>query len=131
MKQPLRVLSVFRDATDPVTGDHLSAGEHVSWLVQGVIRRWAFLAALEVLTIVIWLTRNPDALTWWNLGASNYAIILETVVGIAMFSQTKRDAVVIRTILRMEREHGELLQRLVDVQRTITEQKDTEDTPIT
>lgn len=99
-----------RQFRDPQTGDSLTRGEYVSWLVQGIIRRWTFLIIITGVTIVIWSTRNTIALTWWNLGASYLALVIESIVGIAMFSQTKRDAVIIRKIEKQE----ELILRIVD-----------------
>ena len=83
---------------DPVTGDELTRAEYASWLIQGIIRRWTLLILLTIVTIVVWVTRNERALTWWNLGASYYAIVIETIVGIAVFGQTRRDAVVLREV---------------------------------
>lgn len=83
---------------DPVTGDELTPSEHISWLLQGIIRRWAFLGIITVATIFVWSTDNSHALVWWNLAASFLALVIEGTVGIAMFSQTRRDAVVIREI---------------------------------
>lgn len=108
-----RMRGAFQEATDPATGDHLSAGEHISWVVQGVIRRWAFLITITLLTAVVWLTNNSLALVWWNLCASYLALVIESIVGIAMFSQTRRDAVVLREIRalaqRIERQEEALI----------------------
>lgn len=96
---------------DPVTGDILTKGEKVSWLIQGVIRRWTFLIAVTLVTALVWSTRNPDALVWWNLCASYLAIFIESVVGLAMFGQTRRDAVVLREIRT-------LAQRIEEIEQT-------------
>lgn len=109
MKQPRR---------DPATGDVLTTGEYISWIIQGVIRRWAFLVLISIVTAIVWLTDNATALTWWNLGASYLALVIESVVGISMYAQTKRDAIVLREIRAIgqrvekiaEREAGELAQ---------------------
>jgi hypothetical protein len=87
---------VNRQFRDPVTGDPLTLGEHLSWLMQGIIRRWAFLGLITVATIVVWSVNDATGLLWWNLGASYLALLIEGTVGIAMFSQTRRDAVIIR-----------------------------------
>lgn len=89
MKQPRR---------DPATGDILTTGEYISWLIQGIIRRWAFLVLISIVTILVWTTNNATALTWWNLGASYLALVIESIVGISMYSQTRRDAVILRAI---------------------------------
>jgi hypothetical protein len=96
---------------DPITGDQLTLGEYASWIVQGIIRRWSILILLTILTAVVWSSRNPTALSWWNLGASYYAILIETVVGIAMFGQTRRDAVVLREIRAIGQRIEQIEQR--------------------
>lgn len=102
---------------DPVTGDTLRLSERFSRAVQAIIRRWSFIGAVTLITLAWWtwpaLFHDRD-LAGWNRAASYLAILIESVVGIGVFGQTLRDAVVIRTILRMEREHGDLLRRLVD-----------------
>ena len=114
-----RLRDIFSEATDPVTGDHLSAGEHVSWQIQRVMRRWSFIGAILLITVVCWATRNDAILLWWNLAASLMALVIESIVGMAFFKQALRDAVVIRKserleerIERMEREHGATLHAL-------------------
>jgi len=87
---------------DPITGDVLTTGEWISWRIQGIIRRWTFLCIVLAVTAACWLTNNPGVLTWWNLSASLLAIIIETIVGLAMFGQTRRDAVIIRKVERQE-----------------------------
>lgn len=88
---------------DPHTGDELTRGEHISWRIQGVIRRWTFLIIFSIVTYACWLFGNPTVLLWWNLSASYLAIVIENTVGIAMFSQTRRDAMVIREIRKYEK----------------------------
>lgn len=94
---------------DPVTGDELTLAEEASWKMQGIIRRWTFVVVVTLLTIAVWTYVGVSAgwslrsgaladLTWWNLSASYLAILIESTVGIAMFSQTRRDAVKIRKI---------------------------------
>jgi hypothetical protein len=102
-------------SVDPVTGDKLSAGERVSWMIQRVIRRWAFIGVLQLVTAAcfVWGVRTPDVLVWWNLGASDFAIIMEFLIGMALFGQGLRDAVVSRAVERMERAHGEQLASLL------------------
>lgn len=88
---------------DPVTGDQLTSGEYISWLIQGIIRRWAFLGVITAVTILVWATNNSIALTWWNLGASYLALVIESVVGLAMYGQTRRDAVTLREVRTISR----------------------------
>ena len=101
MKQPRR---------DPATGDVLTTGEYISWLIQGVIRRWLFLVVISIITALVWLTNNATALTWWNLGASYMALVIESIVGISMYSQTRRDA----TVLREVRTIGQRIEQLAE-----------------
>lgn len=99
---------------DPITGDALSLQEHISWLIQGIIRRWLFIGIITVCTIICWVDANQTVLTWWNYAASYMALFIESVVGIAMFSQTRRDAVLIRTIAKMEKQIIKLVEHLVE-----------------
>jgi hypothetical protein len=84
---------------DPVTGDPLSLGEEASWLLQGFIRRWTVFAVVSGFTAFAWIHGRIWDQGWtdiWNLFASYWALALETIVGIALFSQTRRDAVHLR-----------------------------------
>lgn len=83
---------------DDITGDTLTTGEWISWHIQGIIRRWWFIIAFTTITIIVWSTDNPTLLLWWNLFASYMAIFIESIVGLAMFGQTRRDAVILRHI---------------------------------
>jgi hypothetical protein len=87
----------------PDTGDELTRTEMVSWRLQGIIRRWTFILMITVITAAIFtfvaLHGNADSssvLFWWNAGASYMALLIESVVGIGMISQTKRDAQILR-----------------------------------
>src|SRR5260370_14585270 len=86
---------------DPVTGDALAWGEELSWLMQGIIRRWTFLILITIVTGAVWIWGSPHALLWWNLAASYLAILIEGTVGISLYSQTRRDAVILRHLERM------------------------------
>ncbi|QBD76189.1 hypothetical protein EPA93_09270 [Ktedonosporobacter rubrisoli] len=101
---------------DPVTGDQLSAGEYLSWLIQSMIRRWAFLGLITLLTVIVWTTNNPIALNWWNLGASYMALVIESVVGISMYAQTRRDALVMRETRKISQQNAQQLARLEAVE---------------
>lgn len=87
---------------DPVTGDELTLGEYVSWMIQGVIRRWAFVGIFTLVTAYIWFFADPiwrhDPTDMWNLSASYLAIFIEGVTAMAIINQAKRDAVVLRQI---------------------------------
>lgn len=110
------------DFRDPITGDALTAGEYISWKIQGVIRRWAFLGIITLLTIICWATRNAEVLTWWNLAASYMALLIESIVGLAMFNQTKRDAVIIRHILAGQ-QHQEAMETRIMSELATTRQE--------
>ena len=102
--------------TDPITGDALSWQEHMSWRIQSVIRHWAFLITFTVVTLGAWAvgSAHVEVLVWWNLVASYMAIFVESIVGIAMFSQTRRDAVLIRRIASMEEQLLKLVEHLIE-----------------
>jgi uncharacterized membrane protein YadS len=87
-----------RKYKDPVTEDELTLQEYISWKIQKVMRNWYFLIAFTIITIIAWSTNNNSVLTWWNLGASYLALVIESIVGIALFNQTKRDAVILREV---------------------------------
>ncbi len=102
---------------DPITGDELTKGEYISWQVQGLIRRWYFLIAISIITVIVWSTNNQVALLWWNLGASYLAILIESVVGLAMFGQTRRDAVALREVRNLSKQiekQEELILQLLE-----------------
>ena len=90
----------------------MTTGEYISWIVQGVIRRWSFLIVISVVTVLVWTTNNATALTWWNLGASYLALVIESIVGLAMFGQTRRDAVVLREIRAISQRVERLAEKI-------------------
>ena len=89
---------------DPYTGDQLTFSEMMSWNIQGVIRRWAFIGSITVATIICWTIDTPRVLLWWNFAASYSALLIESVVGIAVFGQMRRDAQVVRDSARIIQE---------------------------
>jgi len=112
---------------DPVTDDELSRGEYISWMVQSIIRRWTFLGVVTLLTLlawstVFWLSQSGAVLTWWNLCASYLAIVIESIVGLAMFGQTRRDAVILRRIARMDNVNAAQLDKLVALEAATSQQ---------
>lgn len=111
---------------DPRTGDTLSDGEWVSWQFQHVLRRWPFLIATQVITLVCWIAGAfiPLVLVWWNVGASDLAIIIEGITAMALINQTIRDAVVNRSILKDVRQLVQDLHAKVDAQSAQTAQRD-------
>ena len=95
---------------DPVTGEDLSLGEELSWLIQGLIRRWPFLILTQLVTALVWILGDALTVTWWNYVWSDLAIIIESVVGIGMFSLTRRDHVKLQQIERLEQTQIETLE---------------------
>lgn len=95
--------------TDPITGDKLSMGEHVAWLAQKLFRRWSTMIILQVICVVWLAFGDANARNWWNYSWSDLAIIVENVTMLALFSQTRRDAVVMR-------ETREIAKRVVSLE---------------
>jgi hypothetical protein len=100
------------------TGDVLTFSELISWKIQGIIRNWFFVILWTITTIVWWI--NPHwfgdtsaYIKWMNL-ASWLAVTVELIIGIAMIGQTKRDAMIIRHILKLEKQEIEHLQDLLE-----------------
>ena len=85
----------------PLTGDELSRNERASWIAQSIIRRWSFIISISIGSFIWWYFHDkfgdPD-LSHWNAWASWMALVIESIVGIAMFGQTQRDAVILREI---------------------------------
>lgn len=111
---------------DPVTGDGLTTAEYLSWLVQGIIRRWTFLIVISIVTATVWFLGTTEAREWWNYAASYMAIFIESVVGIAMFAQTRRDAVALREVRalaqRIEDIAEVLLKEVEDIEEYIEDE---------
>jgi hypothetical protein len=90
---------------DPVTGDLLTRSEIVSWRLQQTIRNFWFIGTITAVTIImgirghVWDLESVDA---WNFCMSWLALWIESIVGIAMFSQTRRDAKAIREVKAMD-----------------------------
>jgi len=108
----------------PVTGEPIGLGESLSWKVQNLIRNWTFMFVITGITITWWsfpyLFHDPNRI-WWNYLASYMAIFIETVVGIAMFQQTKSDAkvirealAIIRIVLKMEKDQFSEVKDLME-----------------
>ena len=98
----------------PITGESITLGEHLSWTAQNAIRRWEFVGVVTLATVVCWGIGTAGVLQWWNFAASYMAVLIELVVGIAKYQQTKADAKVIRKILAMEDHQFSELKRLIE-----------------
>ena len=57
---------------------------------------------------------NDPTRLWWNLCASWLAVTVELIIGIAMIGQTKRDAMIIRHILKLEKTEIEHLEDVLE-----------------
>jgi len=101
-----------RTFTDPVTGDALSLGEHVAWRAQGIFRRWSTMILIQVVCVAWLALGSASARNWWNYSWSDLAIIVENVTMLALFSQTRRDAVVMRETREMARRQADILTHL-------------------
>jgi type VI protein secretion system component VasK len=105
------------DYHDPITGDLLSVSDQVSLVAQSVIRRWSFIGAVIVITAAWWtwpaaFGDRSGAPLHWNLLASLMALVIESVVGIGMFSSGRRDAVILRQVRANEDVAREALARV-------------------
>ena len=97
----------MRAGRDPLTGDLLKGSERFSLLVQSLMRRWAFVLAYTVVTVVWWTHPHwfgdqPNDGHWQD-AASYAALVIESVVGIGMFGWARRDSLVLRRLEVLER----------------------------
>lgn len=110
---------------NPDTGDVLSRGEYVSWKIQGLIRNWWFALIWTVGTFLWWqfpnwFTDSHQFIKWMNL-ASWLAVTVELIIGIAMFGQTKRDAMIIREIKKLQHQEVKQDSKHTDLLKEIQE----------
>ena len=102
----------------PSTGDVLTFSEHISWYVQDAIRNWWFVFGWTALTGVWlafpWLFLDDKTYTKWLIFASWLAVTVELIVAIALVGQTKRDAQIIRHILKLEKQEIEHLEDIIE-----------------
>lgn len=98
--------------TDPVTGDTVSLSEFATIKAQGFIRRWTVFFVFVAGTIVCWIVGGAGVLLWWNLCASAFAVVVELTIGMAQFSQTRRDAAILRNQNEIINEVHELVTGL-------------------
>jgi len=111
-----------RKYVHPDTGDILTFSEQVSWTIQSAIRNWWFVFAWTGLSAVWWLKphifKDSGSYVHWQLLASWLAVTVELIIGIAMIGQTKRDAQIIRHILKLEKQEIEHLEDLIEDMET-------------
>ena len=105
----------------PDTQDVLTLSEAISWKIQAIIRNWWFVIIWTGTTVVWWI--NPhwfgddkSYVKWMNL-ASWLAVTVELIIGIAMIGQTKRDALIIRHILKLEKQELEHIEDIIESQQ--------------
>ena len=100
------------------TGDVLTLSEQISWKIQGAIRNWFFVIGWTGLSAVWFITPatfgDNHSYIHWQLLASWLAVTVELIIGIAMIGQTKRDALIIRHILKLEKQEIEHLEDLLE-----------------
>jgi low affinity Fe/Cu permease len=89
---------------DPVTGDAVTLPEYATIKAQGFIRRWTVFFVFVLGTVVCWIIGGPNILLWWNLSASAFAVVVELTIGMAQFSQTRRDAAILRELHEVMKE---------------------------
>jgi hypothetical protein len=92
---------------NPINGDPMTREEWFAWKLQGVIRRWEFLAFYSLATLTCWVLGGATVLLWWNFCSSYLAIFVEQVVGRATYSVTKTDSAVIREIRKLGKQDTE------------------------
>jgi len=102
----------------PDTGDVLTFSEKISWSIQGLIRNWWFVVIWTGGTVVWWIKPHwfgddKTYVKWMNL-ASWLAVTVELIIGIAMIGQTKRDAQIIRHILKLEKQELEHIEDIIE-----------------
>lgn len=111
----------------------MAAGEVFAWKVQWIIRRWTFIVGLTLITALAWtyvavgvgwgLRAGPVAvLTWWNLGFSYLAVLIESVVGMSNYHQARRDALILRYLRDQVDRQSHTLLMLQRLGETILEQ---------
>jgi len=109
---------IKRKFIHPATGDVLTFSEQISWWVQSIIRNWFFVIGWTAMTVVWWIKptwfKDTSAYIHWMNLASWLAVTVELIIGIAMIGQTKRDALIIRHILKLEKQELEHLKDLIE-----------------
>ena len=103
------------------TGDVLTFSEKISWTIQGLIRNWWFVIVWTGLSAFWWMKpqvfKDRTSYVHWQLLASWLAVTVELIIGIAMIGQTKRDAQIIRHILKLEKQELEHIEDIIESQQ--------------
>ena len=113
----------------PDTGDVLSLSESISWKIQGVIRNWSFVIIWTIGTFLWWLKPgwflDTHAYIHWMNIASWLAVTVELMIGIAMIGQTKRDAMIIRHLLRLQKDQmDDLSEIMIEIKNVMKLEKE-------
>ena len=87
-----------------ITGDPLRLSEYLSWKSQGIFRSWWFVIIFTTITftwlaVPVWF-HDPGRL-WLNYYLSYLAVLVESIIGIGVASQSMRDAVILREIKKL------------------------------
>lgn len=87
-----------------ITGDHLRLSEYLSWKSQAIFRSWWFVVIFSTITftwlaVPIWF--HDPARLWLNYYLSYLAVLVESIIGIGVASQSMRDAVILREIKKL------------------------------
>ena len=87
-----------------ITGDHLKFSEYMSWKAQGIFRSWWFVIIFSTITFT-WLAIprffHDPARLWLNYYLSYIAVLVESIIGIGVVSQSMRDAVILRELKKL------------------------------
>lgn len=122
---------IKRKFIHPETGDVLTFSELISWKLQGLIRNWYFIIIWTIGSTLWWSFptwfQDTHAFTKWQLVASWLAVTIELVIGIAMFGQTKRDALIIRELRKLTRREADDVAMIVDMIEDLQEVGDDDD----
>jgi uncharacterized membrane protein len=84
--------------------------EYLSWKSQGIFRSWWFVIIFTTITftwlaVPVWF-HDPGRL-WLNYYLSYLAVLVESIIGIGVASQSMRDAVILREIKKLGKQDTE------------------------
>ena len=93
-----------------ITGDPLRLSEYLSWKSQGIFRSWWFVIIFTTITftwlaVPVWF--HDLGRLWLNYYLSYLAVLVESIIGIGVASQSMRDAVILREIKKLGKQDTE------------------------
>lgn len=94
-----------------MTGDALTRLEYLTRQAQMGLRHPLFLVGFNLVTLTLMALGLREQ---WNYFASWLAIMVEWMVGVYMFGQTKRDALVIREVRALARQMARDVEKIED-----------------